>query len=277
MNAQPRVGKGAARVVSRSEIFILSAVLEVAPEWLAAGAGKTSAAFGGAMPAFWDMAADPKLARQMTHLMDYYEELTGETLVWGESLLCSLLPPEFAHAYHENYFAEYERAGLREQRRILVETYDRVGDLRRARLFGGAAERNFALTQIIFLSELEKLTRGAGNYRGISPALRARVLENLSAVLANESFKINLVVVSDREAAHLKHILRDYDRFGVNGARFSIWSYHAGKVAWSEDEKTVLRHRRILTELVGLSAFGRRGVLNLLADLSAALKPASVF
>ena len=251
MNAQSRIGKGAAKVVSQAEVTVLSDVLEVSPEWLA---NQTAREF----PAFWNMATDPKYAGQVAHLLTHYEEETGESLIWGENLLCSFTPPEFANAYHENYFAEYAAVGLHEQKQILVRVYDEVGNERRQKLFSNPADRKYIVTQIVFLSELEKIAGGDGNYSGIPVALRRQCLKNLAEFLADDSYKINLIIVRDGDAKHLKHLLRDYDRFGVNGDKFAMWSYHSGRLAWSEDKKVVRQHRRILEELIEHSIYRER-------------------
>jgi hypothetical protein len=150
----------------------------------------------------------------------------------------------------------------------LVETYDRVGNERRERLFGGLQKRNFAVTQIVFLSEMEKIPRGEGNYKNIKVNIRRKCLENLSNILTNRANRVSLIVARDEDAPQIKHILRDYDRFSVNGEQFSMWSYHSGKVAWSENENIVRQHRQILEELKENSSFREpQAVLDLLSRL----------
>lgn len=251
MNAQPRIGKGAAQVISQTEIRVLADILKVSPEWLANQAAQE-------MPVFWDIGTDPKFAKQVAHLLTHYEEMTNESLIWGENLLCSLTPPEFAHAYHENYFAEYEAIGLSEQKRMLVEVYDEVGNVRRQNLFDDLTKRSYTVTQIIFLSEFKHIVEGAENYTGISRSLRQRCLKNLAKFVADEKYKINLVIVRDEDAKHLKHLLRDYDRFSVNGDKFAMWAYHSGRLAWSKDKTIIRQNRQILERLIDCAAYRNR-------------------
>lgn len=248
MNAQPRIGKGSAKVISQSEVLVLSNVLNIAPEWLA---NQTEAM----LPAFWDIGADPNFAARLTHLLSYYEEVTNESLIWGENLLCSLLPPEFVHAYYENYFAEYDSIGLQEQKQLLVKICSSMGNARRKALFDNPAKRSYTVTHLIYQSELKKIVEGSDIYAGIIRPLRQRSLKGLAEFVSDKKYKINLIIVCDEKARHLKHLLRDYDRFSVNGEKFSLWSYHFGRLAWSEDEKVVRRHRKILEELMGHSLF----------------------
>lgn len=261
MNAQSRVGKGAAKLISPQEIFILAETLNVSVEWLT-GQTKTSA------PILWDVASEPELVTNLLHLMGEYEERTGEMFLWGENLLCSLTPPEFAHGYHEAHFAELDKIGLQREKHILVTTYDLVGDIRRARTFGDTSKRSWTITQVIFLSELQKIIKGEGEYSNINHPTRQNCLENLVKILDDDSLGVSLIVTRDEDAPFLKKLLLDCDRFGVNGEKFSLWGYHSGKIAWSENKDLVKRNRKIITELVDRSAFReRKDVLDLLSQL----------
>lgn len=261
MNAQTRIGKGAAKVVSQQEIFILARTLEVSAEWLS-GQTRTNSSV------LWDAASEPEVGKLITHLLAEYEERAGEMLVWGDNLLCSLTPPEFAHGYHQSLFAELDEIGLKREKQILVETYDRVGDARRLRTFGEAYKRNWTITQIIFLSELESISTGSGHYADIPLLTRRKCLENLLKILADDSLGVSLRVARDKDVPQIKHFLHDYDRLGVNGEQFSLWTYHSGKIAWTEQKDSVMRHRQIIRTLEKKSFFSsRKQVLELISRL----------
>lgn len=108
---------------------------------------------------------------------------------------------------------------------------------------------------MIFRSELQKIADGSEIYNGISRSRRRRCLKNLAEYVGDERYKVKLIVVSDEQARHLKHLLRDYDRFSVNGERFAMWSYHSDRVAGSENRAIVRRHRKIIEELMTYSLF----------------------
>lgn len=261
MNAQPRVGKGAAKVVTPQEIFILSKALNAPREWLT-GQAKNDTLI------LWDAMSNPEIAAHVFHLLAEYEERTGEILLWGETLLCSLTPPEFSHELHLALFKELGEINLTEEMNQLVKLYDSVGDKRRKRTFENIENRHWEIKQIIFLSELQNIAGGADLYSQINALNRQKCLDNLIEILKTDKNKIKIIVVEDKDAAEYKHFLRDFDRFSVNGDKFTLWSSHLGKTMWTENRKTVLRNREILTGLENLAAYRENAqVVDLLFQL----------
>lgn len=258
MNAQSRVGKGAAKVVSAQEVFVLADILEVSKEWLTGRTADLTSVI------LWDMASEPEVGRQIMHLVGHYEELTGESLIWGESLLCSLTPTEFVRGYYESFFSELDEIGLHSEKRTLVALYEDFGNRQRRRMLENAKRRKWTRTQIIFLSELKRIAEGLGHYAGIKLSIRRKCFENLQKLTADDSFGVRLIVVRDEDAPQSKLFLRDNDRFGVNGDRFTLWGFHSGKVAWSESRTQVLRHKKVLDELVERAAYRERGEVSAL-------------
>lgn len=262
MNAQSRVGKGAAKVVSAREVCVLAETLEVSKEWLTGQTADLTSVI------LWDMASEPEIGKQIMHLVCHYEELTGGSVIWGENLLCSLTPTEFVRGYYESFFSELDEIGLHSEKQTLVALYEDFGNLQRRRMLENAKNRKWTRTQIIFLSELEKIADGGGHYANIKFSIRRKCFENLQKLTADDSFGVRLIVVRDEDAPQIKLFLRDNDRFGVNGDRFTLWGFHSGKVAWSESRTQVLRHKKILDELIERSIYRERGdVTALLSQL----------
>lgn len=251
MNGQTHVGKGAARIVSGAEVVVFADVLDVAPEWLA---DETSAR----LPVFWNIADDPKYAGRMIHLLNHYQKKTGELLVWGDSLLCSLTPPEFSEQFHLNLFAELDDIGLAKEKQAMLDSCNRVADVRRRETFDDLTQRSWTITQIVFLSELTKIAEAKGLYKDIAANVRRKCFEDLIKYTTNADFKINLIAARDEDVSQIKRYLRDFDRLGVCGGKFTIWGYHSGKVVWSEEAVTVKRHRKILEKLASKAAFRQR-------------------
>lgn len=212
----------------------------------------------------WDMASEPEIGRQIMHLVSHYEELTGGSIVWGENLLCSLTPTEFVRGYYESFFSELDEIGLHSEKKTLVALYEDFGNMQRRRMLENAKNRKWTRTQIIFLSELEKIAVGSGHYANIKLSIRRQCFENLRKLTADDSFGVRLIVVRDEDAPQIKLFLRDNDRFGVNGDRFTLWGFHSGKVAWSESRTQVLRHKKILNELIERAAYRKRSEVSAL-------------
>lgn len=266
MNCKARPEKSAAKVISPQELVILALALKVSIEWLAGQEDNRD-------PVLWDVLAEPQRSEQLLHLMAEYEEKTGEMIVWAEGLLCSLMPPEFAHEYHKAHFAELDQLGLLPEKKRLIEIYDGVGHARRRRLFDAQAGRAWTLTQLVFLSELEAIARGAGKYKRIGKRLRRKCLDDLAQIVGDASSGIGLVIVKDEDAPDIKNVLQGYDRLSVNGKDFTQWSYRWGKVAWSEHAAHIRAHRKLLEEFQHRAAYRqRREVSDLLNGLRAMLE-----
>lgn len=242
MNCHTQPKKSAARVLTYKELQMIAAALNVSLEWIVGQEHNHD-------PVIWNALADPKRAEHILQLLAEHEEQTGEIAVWAEYLMCSLVSPSFMHAYHEARFAGLNKVGLGEEKRRLVELFDRMGNARRNRLLNGKRERAYTYTQVIFLSELEKIAQGRGAYKRISKSLRAACLKNLSELVAERALKINLVVVRDESAEHIKAALRDYDSLSVFGDKFTLWADHWGSIGWSEHASYIRKHRKFMNEL----------------------------
>lgn len=261
MNAQSRVGKGAAKVVTAREIVVFSKVFNVSREWLT-GEAKNDA------PILWDAMSNPDVAAHLLHLLAEYEERTGELFLWGETLLCSLTPPDFSHELHLALFKELSEIGLTDEMNRLVKIYDSVGDSRRKRFFENSGIRDCEIKQIVFLSELKNIARGEQLYSQINACVRRKCLDGLIEALKTDEHKIKLIVVKDENACKHKWFLRDFDRFSVNGDKFSTWSSHSGRVMWTENKTKVLQNREILMQMESISDFRQNGqILDLLFQL----------
>lgn len=250
MNCKARPEKSAARVVSQQELMLFALVLQTSIEWLTGQEDSRD-------PVLWDMLAEPQRSEQLIHLLEEYDEKTP-TLLWGESLLCSLTPHDFAHQYHEAHFAEFDVLNLHDEKQKLIAIYDGLGDARRKRIFNPRAKRAHEITQLLFLSELEAIARGTGKYQTIAAKLRRECLENLHRIVADSGNGINLVIAKDADAPDLKIALRDYERLGINGAGFTLWSYHGGKVAWSEHARHTEAHSKLLAQFHTRAAYRTR-------------------
>lgn len=250
MNCKGRPEKSAARVISPQELIVLSVVLKASLEWLV-GQKDT------ADPVLWDVIADPGRAEHLLHIMAEYEEKTRSTVIYAESLLCSLTPPDFSHRYHEEHFCELGGLGLERERERLVRVYDSVGEARRARLFGPKAQRNFTLTSLMFLSEVRSIADGHGKYRNIPKRSRRECLEMLHRLVSDSGNGIEFMFVRDEDAPDLKTALRDYERLGCSGSEFTLWSYHWGKVGWSEHSSQINIHGRLLEEFQLRAAYSK--------------------
>jgi hypothetical protein len=95
--------------------------------------------------------------------------------------------------------------------------FDRMGNARRKRLLGTGAARFYTFTQIIFSLKWKRSRRAQRRIQNISKAVRRACLKNLGELVTNRDLKINLIVVRDSTAEHIKAALRDYDSFSVLG------------------------------------------------------------
>jgi hypothetical protein len=217
----------------------------------------------------WDVLADGRRAEHVLHLLSEYEERAGELLVWAEFLMCSLVTPEFMHAYHEARFGELSVLGLEEEKRRAVSLFDRMGNARRERLLGQGGQRGYRYRQYIFYSDLRRISAGDDEYRSIPAEERRASLRHLGRLVGDRSMKIELIVVDDRRASRIKRMLRAYQSVGVFGDEFTLWDYHTGELAWSEHPRHVGVHRKILAELDAKAVRrGGRDTADMLRDLS---------
>jgi hypothetical protein len=186
--------------------------------------------------------------------------------------MSSFEPPEFMHEHHKALFRELDSIGLAKEKQQVVQIYDRIGNLRRKRLLDTNTRGCKDFTQIILVSDLERIARGVDEYNLINKELRKSCLKNISELISDESLKINLVVIQDLDARPFKAALRDYDSIGVFGDSLVLWRYHSGRIAWSEHLAHIKPYRNMLNKLQKRSTyFKRQDVLDLLSELCASI------
>lgn len=264
MNCQRHPRKSAARVISCREIIGLARALKVSPEWLLGQEDNPD-------PIIWDALAHSHRAEEILHLLNHYEDRTGRAIVWADRLMCSLTTPEFVHASHEALFAELEEIGLKHRKQGLVEVYDRIGHVRRARRMERGRSSRF--TQLMVLSDLEKISRGRDEYRGISRAIRQSCLENARALIERSACGIELIVAEDDRVRELVMALRDFESVGVCGDEFALMRAHSGDVIWSENKNYVRRYVQLLDDFRDRARYRNRDqVLRLLDGLLASMR-----
>lgn len=262
MNCKPCPGANAAKVISYQELQLLAAALNVSTEWLVGQHDNRD-------PVYWDVLADERRAEHVLHLLTEYEERTGELFVWAEFLMCSLITPEFMHAYHEARFKELSVLGLDDEIDQTVALFDRIGNTRRERLLKQGGDRGYRYRQLIFHSDLWRIVCGDGEYREIPSAVRQASLRHLGRLVADSSLGMELIVVDDSRTLRVRCALRDYQSLGVFGEEFTLWDYHTGGIAWSEHPRYISAHRKILTELEAQSIHrGRKETAEMLRDLA---------
>lgn len=263
MNCKKNPERSAAKIISYSELKALSAALSVSIEWLVGQGDNTD-------PVHWNVLAEPERASELLHLLAEYEEKAGELCVWAEFLMCSLVTPELMRAQHRERFAELELLGLGAEMEKAVSLFDRVGDVRRQRLLKNKSERGYDYRQIIFYSDLKLIADGESEYRSAAAEVRRESLKFLAGLVGDKALGIDLVVVDEGGAGHLRRMLRDYDSLSVFGSELTLWGYHSGSVAWSEHASYVELHRKMLDGLQARALTRKPGeAVDLLTDLAA--------
>ncbi len=264
MNCRRHPRKSAAKVISCREVIGLARALNVSPEWLLGQKDNPD-------PIIWDALAHSHRAEEILHLLNYYEDRTGRAIVWADGLMCSLTTPEFVHARHEALFSELDEIGLTDRKRDLVEVYDRIGHARRARRMERGRSSRF--TQLMLLSDLEKICRGRDEYRRIPRAIRRSCLENVRAVIERSACGIELIVAEDDRVRELVMALRDFESVGVCGDEFVLMRAHSGDVIWSENQNYVRRYVQLLNDFRDRATYRNRDqVLRLLDGLLASVR-----
>jgi hypothetical protein len=262
MNCKKNPERSAAKVISHSELMVLSTALSASVEWLVGQHDNQD-------PVHWNVLAEPAHADHLLHLLAEHEEKAGELLVWAEFLMCSLVTPELMHAYHEAHFSELAALGLEEEKEKAVSLFDRIGNARRERLLSKKARSDYGYKQIIFYSDLRAIANGEREYCMLAAGLRRDSLRHLGRLVTDRSLRIELIVVNDDNTGHLKKALRDYDSLSVFGSNFTLWGYHSGGVAWSEHQSYIRPHRRLLDDLQAHAmAYEPRKVSSLLMELA---------
>jgi len=236
MNRRARHSKHAARALSQAEFRILARVLKCSVEWLR-GDGRSGD------PVIWDVLAHPQRDSDLLHLLEEYEERAGEVMVWSEYPLCSFTTEEFMTAFHRAHVGEVDA----QNKRALVEFFDRTGRARRRRVL--KPNRPFAITSLIYDSELRRVAAGEGVYRSIPKPARKATLEHIVAVLSDPALKMELVIVDEAKVHRPKIAWRDHETVGVMGKLFSIWNYHSTSIGWTENPSYVRHQHDLMNEM----------------------------
>lgn len=236
MNCQPRPGKSAASRISHEEMLILAQALRVSVEWLSVQTENEE-------PVVWNLLAQPERATHLLHLLGEYEERAGESTVWSEYLLCSFTTEEYMVAFHRAHFGAMDTSGVTNDRRQLVDFFNKTGQARRKRILN--PNRPYTFTGLIYDSELRRMIAGDGIYRSITKTVRKAGLLHAVRVLKEPDLKMNLHIVDDKKELRAKVAWRDHETVGVMGELFSLWNYHSGSVGWSENPRHV-KHQLVL-------------------------------
>jgi len=261
MNCKRSPAKSAAKTVSIKELHILARALETSVEWLI---GQEV----GRDLILWDPLADSDRAQQILELLNHYEELTRDVLLWADHPLCPFETPEFMHARHEVVFSELDVMKLHEEKAKMVILYDFIGNKRRKRLLALRGDPNYCFTQLIFDSHLQKIAAGTEEYAAISRIVRRRCLENLIDFISAKSNFPNLIVVGEQDAPAFYLAMRDYDLVGAFGRSLALWRFHSGRIAWAEYPLHANALRDALESMKSLARYqAPQAVVQLLQDL----------
>lgn len=240
MNRHDRPNENAARSLTQFEFRILADVLKVSVEWLRGdGLGKDGIV--------WNVLAEPARGAHLLHLLEEYEELTDESLVWSEYPLCSFVTEAFMVAFHNAHFGEMHNFGITEDKHALIDFFNKAGRARRQRIL--QTGRSFSFTHLIYASEIERIVRGTDVYHSISPRLRKGALKHMALTTADPKMKMTLVIVNDEKVKKFESHWRDYENFGVMGELFSVWNYHSGSIGWTENRRLVMHQKHLLEEM----------------------------
>lgn len=231
MNRQDVPAKSAARIITHAELTVLANVLGVSIEWLRGQEENRD-------PVVWNVLANPDRVSTLAHLLQEYEQLSRETLVWSRYPVYSLTSEAFVHAFNQVHYG----SKLTAANRPLVEFYNRVARLRRKWIL--RPNRSFTYSNLVYRSDLEAVTCGAGIYSAISKTIRRRNLEEMIEVISNPLLKLKLIILQDE--SEVNDAFRDYDMLRTMDSVLSVWNYHNGDIGWSEHPTYVKPHRDVL-------------------------------
>lgn len=235
MNRQDAPAKSAARIITHAELTVLSNVLGVSIEWLRGQEENRD-------PVVWNVLASPERVSTLSHLLQEYEQLSSETMVWSKYPMYSLTSEAFVHAFNQVHYGGKLTAATRP----LVEFYNRVARLRRKWIL--RSNRSFTYSNLIYLADLEAVTCGAGIYSAISKTIRKRNLDEMIEVISNPLLKLKLIILQDE--SEVNDAFRDYDMLGTMDSILSVWNYHNGDIGWSEHPIYVKPHHDLLERLM---------------------------
>ena len=235
MNRRAVPAKSAARVITRGELTVLAHVLAVSIEWLIGQEENRD-------PVVWNVLAGPDRVSTFIHLLQEYEHLAGETMVWGKYPMHSYSSEAFGHAFNQvHYGAKHSSAS-----RHLVEFYNRVARARRNWIL--RSNRSFKYSHLIYKSDFEAVMCGQGIYSAISKSIRGRNLDEMLKSITNPTLKLTLIILKDE--AQVKDAFRDYEILRTMGSALSVWNYHNGDIGWSEHGTYTRRHKHLLERMM---------------------------
>ncbi len=240
MNRQDVPAKSAARIISQAELMVLSNVLQVSIEWLTGQEGNRD-------PVVWNALANPDRATTFCHLLQEYELLSDEAMVWSRYPMHWYGSEAFAHAFNQVHYGG--KPGV--ANRALAEFHNRVARLRRKWIL--RPDRSFEYSNLVFQSDFETATCGTGIYSAISKGIRRRNLEEVIEVIGNPSLRLRLIIIQDE--THVKDAFRDYEILATMDSNLSVWNYHNGDIGWSEHPNYVQPHRHLLNRLMSRALY----------------------
>lgn len=246
MNRNVGPAKSAARIISFEELAVLARVLQVSVEWLIGQEGNSD-------PVVWNVVADPNRVLAFANLLQAYEEISQETIVWSRYPLPWYSTEAFVHELHRSNYGR--KIGLRKTR-PLVEFFDGLARVRRKWVLRSIYHRQ--LINLVYKADFEDTVCGSRAYAAIPKTILARNLDALVELIGNPSLKITLAVVENSDAAILE-ALGGYEMLGVVDNRFSFWIYNNGDIGWSEHANYVEPNSHLLHLLMDLSPLPQSG------------------
>jgi hypothetical protein len=235
MNRRTLPAKSAARVITHGELTVLAHVLAVSIEWLIGQEENQD-------PVVWNVLAGPDRVSTFIHLLHEYEQLAGETTVWGKYPMHSYASEAFGNAFNRVHYG----AKLGSASRHLAEFYSRVARARRKWI--RRSNRSFEYSHLIYRSDFEAVTCGEGIYSAISKSIRVRNLDEILKSITNPALKLTLIILKDE--AQTKDGVRDYEILRTMGSVLSVWNYHNGDIGWSEHAIYLRRHKHLLERMM---------------------------
>jgi transcriptional regulator with XRE-family HTH domain len=230
-----KIENGTARAFYPAEITVLAKALDVARDWFQGGASDR--------PIFWDPLTDPEYCQQVLKLFSSYQANARLLIGWGEFLPCSLETEAFMHAHNAAILKDLP--GTDEQKQTIIAAYDEIGNARRKALLAARAESTWDFYHVIFLSDLERMANGHGEYEGISQRLRLECLKNLIRLVSDPQLRIYLMVAKDEEVESVIKFFDGDSMFAIDD-KFTLSRDHRGRILWSENSHYVNSQRELL-------------------------------
>ncbi len=235
MNRQDVPAKSAARIITHAELTVLSNVLGVSIEWLRGQEENRD-------PVVWNALASPNRVSTFCHLLQEYEHLSDEAIVWSRYPIYSYGSEAFEHAFNQVHYG----GKLGVANRPLVEFYNRVARVRRKWIL--RSNRSFGYSNLVYRSDFEAVTCGAGVYYAISKSIRRRNLEEMIEVISDPRLGLKLIILQDEN--QVRDAFYGYEMLASMDSNLSVWNYYNGDIGWSEHPNYVKPHRQLLDRLM---------------------------